>query len=471
MTVAPRDALAALWSSAGLPATALGNAALSGAEPVLPSSFAVGTASQVSLAAAALAAAELGRLRNGLGQEVAVDMREAALESCGYFTVDGRAPVVWDRVAGLYPCGADGNGGWVRLHTNFAHHRDGVLTLLGLPPGPGTERTSVAAALARWTALDFEAAATDAGLVVAALRSHDDWRRHPQSQAIASLPLVEIRRIGEAPPLPWPMLAASSRPLDGLRVLDLTRILAGPIAGRTLAAYGADVMLVNSPHLPNIDAIADTSRGKRSALADLRSDAGIAALRSVLAEAHVFLQGYRPGGLAALGFGVDDVVRCRPGIVHATLSAYGRLGPWSARRGFDSLVQTATGFNVDEAHAAAASTPKALPLQVLDMAAGFLTAFGITAALGRQRLEGGSWHVEVSLARTGQWLRELGRVDGGFMVSAASALDFAAQLETSASGFGALVALRHAARLSRTPAGYARPSVRPGTDPLSWSAP
>ncbi len=468
MIAMPRDALAALWSSAGLPATALGNAALSGAEPVLPSSFAVGTAAQVSMAAAALAAAEVGRLRNGLGQQVAVDMREAALESCGYFRVDGRAPVVWDPIAGLYPCGADGNGGWVRLHTNFAHHRDGVLSLLGLPPGAGAQRASVAAALARWTALDFEAAATDAGLVVAALRSHEEWLRHPQSQAIAGLPLVEIRRIGDAPPLPWSTLAAASRPLDGLRVLDLTRILAGPIAGRTLAAYGADVMLVNSPQLPNIDAIADTSRGKRSAFADLRSDAGAAALRSVLADAHVFLQGYRPGGLAALGFGADEVVRCRPGIVHATLSAYGRLGPWSARRGFDSLVQTATGFNVDEAHAGGSSAPKALPMQILDMASGFLLAFGITTALGRQRQEGGSWHVEVSLARTGQWLREFGRVDGGF---AASAADFSAQFETSASGFGALVALRHAARFSRTPAGYARRSARPGTDPLSWSAP
>ena len=468
MTVAPRDALAALWSSCGLPDAALDGVTLSGVEPVLPSSFAVGTAPQVALAAAALAAAELGRLRNGLAQEVAVDMREAAIESCGHFTVDGQAPVVWDPIAGLYPCGVDGRGGWLRLHTNFAHHRDGVLRLLGLPPGPGSERAAVAAALTRWTALDFEAAATDAGLVVAALRSHEEWLRHPQSQAIADLPLVEIRRIDDAPSLLWPTLASASRPLEGVRVLDLTRILAGPVAGRTLAAHGADVMLVNSPHLPNIDAIADTSRGKRSALADLRSEGGRAGLRSVLADAHVFLQGYRPGGLAALGFGVDDVVRCRPGIVHATLSAYGRVGPWSGRRGFDSLVQTATGFNVDEALAAGASAPKALPTQVLDMASGFLLAFGIAAALGRQHMEGGSWHVEVSLARTGQWLRELGRVEGGL---SAMAPDFSTRLETSASGFGSLTATRHAARFSRTPAGHARPSVRPGADPLSWSAP
>ena len=465
MTTTSQEALAALWSSAAMPAQALDGAVLSGVEPVLPSSFAVGTAAQSSLAAAALSAAEVGRLRNGLGQQVAVDMREAALECCGHFTVDGKAPLVWDPIAGLYPCG---KGGWVRLHTNFAHHRDGTLRLLGLPPGPGTRREAVAEALTRWTASAFEAAATDAGLVVAALRSHEEWLRHPQAVAIADLPVLEVERIGDAPPLPWPALPVSSRPLEGLRVLDLTRILAGPVAGRTLAAYGADVLLVNAPHLPNIDAIADTSRGKRSALADLRSEAGSAALRGALGDAHVFLQGYRPGGLAALGFGVDDVMRDRPGIVQASLSAYGRLGPWSGRRGFDSLVQTATGFNVDEALAAGASAPKPLPMQILDMVSGFLLAFGIAAALARQRQDGGSWHVQVSLARTGQWLRELGRVEAGF---SAPAPDFAGQLETGASGFGMLTASRHAARFSRTPAGYERPSARPGTDPLSWPSP
>ena len=160
----------ALWTSLRLPETALERLALSGHEPVLPSSFAVGTAAQGSLGFAALAATEIGRLRNGLVQSVAVDMREAALECCGWFTLDGRTPVIWDPVAGLYPCGADGRDGWIRLHANFAHHRDGALRLLGLPPGPETKREAVAAALSGWTAARFEEAAADAGLVVAALR-------------------------------------------------------------------------------------------------------------------------------------------------------------------------------------------------------------------------------------------------------------------------------------------------------------
>ena len=466
MNASPRDAVRTLWRDAGLADVSLDPLTLSGAEPALPSSFAVGTASQVSLAAAAMAAVEIGRARGQAEQEVAVDMREAALECCAAFRVDGKKPVVWDPIAGLYACRGGGAQDWVRIHTNFAHHRDGVLRLLGLPPGPTTTRTEVEAALATWSALDFEAAAADAGLVVAALRDFETWERHPQHAAVAALPLIEITRIGEAPPLEWRELAAGAGPLEGIRVLDLTRILAGPVAGRTLAAYGADVMLVNSPHLPNIDAIADTSRGKRSALADLHDSSDRAAFRTVLAGSRVFLQSYRPGSLQALGFGVHDAARIRPGIVCASLSAYGRQGPWAARRGFDSLVQTTTGFNLAEATAAGSSTPRPLPMQVLDMATAFLLAFAIEVALLRQRREGGSWHVQLSLARTGLWLRSLGRVEHGFD---APPPEFSAQMEESDSGFGRLLALRHAAHFSRTPARYGRPSVRPGTDRLAWA--
>lgn len=455
-----------LWRDAGLADASLDHLTLNGAEPALPSSFAVGTASQVALAAAAMAAVEVGRARGQAEQEVTVDMREAALECCGAFTVDGKKPVVWDPIAGLYACRGGGVHDWVRIHTNFAHHRDGVLRLLDLPPGPATTRAKVEAALATWPALDFEAAAAEAGLVVAALRDFETWERHAQHAAVASLPLIEIDRIGDAPPLEWPAPGADAGPLEGIRVLDLTRILAGPVAGRTLAAYGADVMLVNSPHLPNIEAIADTSRGKRSALADLRDPSDREAFAAALAGAHVFLQSYRPGSLQALGFGANDVARIRPGIVCASLSAYGRSGPWSTRRGFDSLVQTATGFNVDEAAATGSSTPRPLPMQVLDMATAFLLAFAIETALLRQRREGGTWHVQLSLARTGLWLRSLGRVEHGF---GAAAPEFSAQMEASESGFGKLLALRHAARFSRTPARYVRPSVRPGTDRLAWA--
>jgi len=468
-TMPPRTALQQLWRCAGLDDAALQRVELIGAEPVLPSSFAVGTAAQASLAAGALAAAELGRLRNGVTQQLTVDMRHAALECCTHFLIDGRALPLWDKLAGLYPCGGDdGPAGWVRIHTNFAHHRDGALRLLGLPEGSSAERADVQRALRGWSALDFEQAAADAGLVVAALRSFEEWDAHPQGRAVAQQPLLQWTRLGDAPARPLPPLPPNARALQGLRVLDLTRILAGPVGTRALAAHGADVLLVNSPRLPNIEAIAETSRGKLSAWADLHDAADRQAFDALLRDAHVLMQGYRPGGLQALGYGAEALAERHPGIVVVSLSAYGSTGPWSGRRGFDSLVQTASGFNQAEARAFGSGTARALPMQILDHASGHLMALGACAALQRQQRGGGSWHVQVSLAATGHWLRGLGRVANGF---GAPQPDFESFLETTDSGFGRLTSLRHAAQLSATPAGWDRASVPPGTHPLAWPLP
>ena len=468
------NALQALWQALGLPTSVLAQVRVPGAAPVLPCSFNIATAAQASLAAAAAAAAELGRLRTGQSQQVSVDRQHAVLACTGHFALDGRVPALWDKLSGLYPCGdAGGEGSWVRIHANFAHHRDGALRLLGLPPGEATPREAVALALRNWLALDFEQAAADAGLVVAAMRSFADWDQHPQALALAGEPVVRIDPLDGLPSGPrtdWPAITAAQRPLQGLRVLDLTRILAGPVAGRLLAALGADVMLVNGPHLPNIEAIADTSRGKLSTLIDLREAAGRAQLDALAGQAQVLLQGYRPGALAGHGFSAEALAQRHPGIVVASLSAYGHVGPWAGRRGFDSLVQTATGFNLAEAEAAGVTQPKALPLQILDYAAGQLLAFGIQAALWRQATQGGSWQVRVSLAGVGHWLRSLGRVKGGL---AAQPPGIEPYLEDSPSGFGAqgagiLRAVRQPALLSATPAGWVRPSMPPGTHPPVW---
>lgn len=459
-----------LWQLAGLPTDALGHVRLTGSEPVLPSSFAVGTAAQATIAAAALAACELGHARGAPRQQVSVDMLHAAIECLGWFAIDGKVPDLWDKFSGLYRC-ADG---WVRVHANFTHHREGALRLMGLDPATAT-REDAERAMLGWRALDFETATAEAGLVATALRSFEEWDATPQAAAIASQPLFTIERIGpgqghgepaaDAPPLSLPALSADAPPLAGIRVLDLTRILAGPVGGRALAAYGADVMLVNAPHLPNIEAIADTSRGKLSTLVDLREPEGRAAMDRLLADAHVFVQGYRPGGLDSLGYGPEELARKRPGIVCVSLSAYGTQGPWAGRRGFDSLVQTAMGFNRAEGDAAGDGKPRVLPMQILDQATGYLIAFGAAAALRRQQLEGGSWLVRVSLAQTGHWLRGLGRVADGF---SAGKPELGPYLETSASGFGELTAVRHAAQLSRTPAGWARPSMPPGSHAAGW---
>ena len=466
------DALKELWAQVGLPMQSLERARLSGVASGFPSSFAVEVAAQSAVAAAALAATQIDSLRNpsNTPQTVTVDVQHALAETTGFFTVNGERPPAWAPISGLYACGAEaGELGHVRIHANFDHHRDGVLRLLRLPPGEGTTRAQVEQALGRWTAFDFEAEATRAGLVVAAVRSADEWQASPMQAAVATQSLVQLTRLGDAPPLAWPDTSPGQRPLAGIKVLDLTRILAGPVAARTLAAYGADVLMINSPHLPNIEAIADVSRGKRSALLDLNIGAGRDAMRGLVEQAHVFIQGYRPGALERLGWGVQELARLRPGIVCASLSAYGRIGPWADKRGFDSLVQTASGINREEADAFQSAQPRALPMQILDYSAGFLLAFGAQVALLRQAEEGGSWHVEVSLARVAQWLRELGRKPVAGQSVAGKPEDLAAPwLQRSDSGFGELMAVTHAAAFSRTPAGFDRPSVPPGTDLAVW---
>jgi crotonobetainyl-CoA:carnitine CoA-transferase CaiB-like acyl-CoA transferase len=453
--------LAKLWNAQGHDPAALANADLTGSEPVLPSSFAVGTAMQAVVAASALAAAEVWRARIGRAQRVGVDMRAAAIaaRSERYLTVDGGpAPELWDKIAGTYVCG---DGRYVRLHTNFPHHRDGVLKLLGC----AYDKAAVAEALRGWKAFDFEDAAAEAELVVTAMRTFDEWDAHPQGRAVARLPLMTIDKIGDAPAPRW---SQGSRPLAGIRVLDLTRIIAGPVCGLTLAAHGADVLLVTSPNLPAVaPLVIDTGRGKLSTSLDLHNAEGRAAFEALLRDADVIVQGYRPGGLAALGYGPEDVARIRPGIVYVSLSAYGHAGPWASRRGFDSLVQTASGFNAAEAQAAGIDGPKPLPAQVLDHATGYLMAFAAMTALLRRAREGGSWHVRASLAQTGFWLRSLGRVDG-LGIADATRGDVADCLEQSASGFGRLSAVRHPATLSETPPHWARPSVPLGTHAPEW---
>ena len=458
----PKSVLAGLWRAAGHNDAALEEIALTGAEPVLPSSFAIGTAAQATIAAAALAASELWRLRGGRRQRVSVDMRAAAIEfrSERYLRVDGKVPDEYhDDIAGLYRCG---DGRWVRLHTNLPHHCSGLLALLGCEH----DRAAVQRKLDHWQGEALEDAAAEASLVVTACRSFAEWDQHPQALAIAKLPLFSIEQIGDAPAKKLP---AAERPLSGIKVLDLTRIIAGPVCGRTLAAHGADVLLVTASHLPSIlPLVVDTGRGKLSTSIDLRQPSGREALAALVRDADIFVQGYRPGAIAAFGFGPQEVAKIRPGIVYVSLCAYGHEGPWAGRRGFNSLVQTASGLNAAEAEAFGASEPKALPAQELDHATGYLLAFAAMSALARRAERGGSWHVRASLAQTGYWLRGLDRIDGVKCPDPRFA-DVRDLMEEMPSGFGQLTAVRHAAVMSETPPRWVRPAVPLGTHAAAWA--
>lgn len=464
MNPSPSDILSALWRQAALDPAALAQISLTGTGPIQPSSFRVDAAAQASIAATGLTAAQIHQRRGGGAQRVAVDMRDAAIEfrSEHWLSIAGRlAGARWDAIAGLYQCG---DGRWVRLHTNFPHHRDGALCLLG---NIAHDRASVAKALANWNAAAFEAAAAEAGLVVTMTRSLTEWEASPQGQAAASLPAVLIEKIGDAPPVPLP--SAAARPLAGMRVLDLTRVIAGPVAGRTLAAHGADVLHISAAHLPSFDELVmDTGRGKRSAALDLRAPADRARLHELAARADIFLQGYRPGAIALHGFAPETLAAQHPGIICVSLSAYGHLGPWAARRGFDSLVQNANGMNDAEAVAAGEAKPRPLPCQALDHASGYLLAFGAMAALLRRAEEGGSWLVRVSLAGTGEWIKRLGRLEAGLSAPGLASHDIAAALEESDSGFGRMRATRHAARLSATPPRWDLPAMPLGSHAPEW---
>ncbi len=380
---------------------------------------------------------------------------------------NGQRPAdLWEKIAGVYPCR---DGRWVRVHTNFPHHRDGVLALLGC----AYERSAVAQALLGWDAESFEEAAAARGLCVAMARSFQEWDQHPQGEAVARGRLITIDELDHAPPR---RIGFGARPLEGIRVLDLTRIIAGPVCARTLAAHGAEVLHVTSPTLPSIQPLVmDTGRGKRSCHIDLATPAGRERLAALVRDADVFVQGYRPGALARLGFGPEALARLRPGIVCVSLSAYGPSGPWAGRRGFDSLVQMATGINWaeawDRARPGTPAQPEPLPAQALDHSAGYLMASGIIAALVRQISQGQSWHVGVSLAQCGHWLRSLGRIHEGFAPADPGYDQVADVMEDSASGFGTLRAVSHSARLARTPAFWAEPSVPLGSHPAAWRRP
>ncbi|MGA2293487.1 CoA transferase [Bradyrhizobium sp.] len=458
----PREILADLWSAAGGDHAALDAVTLTGAEPQLPSSFRVAAAAQASIAAAGLAAAQVWKLRSGQSQDVAVDMRHAVVEcrSERYLRVDGKPPPpAWDAIAGIYKTG---DQRFVRLHTNFAHHRAAVCKVLDCEPA----REAVQAALMQWDGEAFETAAYREGGVVAMMRSYDQWSELPHARALAALPPVSIEKIGEAAPRPWP---AGDRPLAGVRVLDLSRVIAGPVAGRTLAVHGADVLLISGPGLPAIPWLTiDTGRGKLTAFIDLKCEQGRGSLRDLLASADIFTQGYRPRALETLGFAPQDAAQISPGIISVSLSAYGHVGPWSERRGFDSLVQTATGFNHAEGQAAGVDGPKEMPAQMLDHATGYLMAFGAMMAKARQSREGGSWHVRVSLAQTGRWLWHLGRVADGFNTADIKADAASPFMQEMPSGFGPLWAVSHSAVLSKTPASWARPAMPLGSHAPQW---
>ncbi|MFG2462756.1 CoA transferase [Streptomyces sp. NPDC048523] len=414
----------------------------------------------------ALAAAELGARRAGQTKVPAVLVDDGAVATAflseRHLSIKGRAPVTFAPLSRFWRT-ADG---WVRTHANYPHHRARLLDALGVPE----DTAAVEAALAERSTLDVEEAVYAAGGLAVALRSPEEWAAHPQAAEVAKRPLVERGRLDTARARTFaPTGTSPLLPVAGLRVLDLTRVLAGPVATRTLALLGADVLRLDAPQLPELrDQHADTGFGKRSATLDLATDRQT--FEDLLQAADVVVTGYRPGALDRFGLSAEALAERRPGVVVAQLSAWGAYGPWRERRGFDSLVQAATGIAVLEG---SAEQPGALPAQALDHGTGYLLAAAVLRALTEQSHEGGSRFVRLALARTARWLTD-GVDDMGDRVLAAgdagsgSYDDPGPWLSETDSALGRLRYALSPVSFEGGPTDWDRPPVPWGTDAPGW---
>ncbi|MDK1472049.1 CoA transferase [Streptomyces sp. 549] len=361
--------------------------------PGLPARLPVAGLARTCVTVCALAAAEFHR--PGAAVRVDDDTIATAFTSERHLRVDGRAPTTFAPLSRFWAT----SDGWLRTHANYPHHRARLLASLGVPD-TGDEEAAVAAvgaALAGRHGREVEEEVQAAGGLAVAVRDRAEWAASPQGAAAATRPLPELTRLDDAvgdevPPQP-----------SGLRVLDLTRVIAGPVATRTLALLGADVLRVDAPRLPESEgAHADTGFGKRSTQLDLGRHADRAEFEDLLRQAHVIVTGYRPGALDRFGLAPRELAARRPGLVVARLDAWGTTGPWADRRGFDSLVQAATGIALVEGDG---GRPGALPAQALDHGTGYLLAAGVLRALTARRLAApGSRLIQASLAGTASWL-------------------------------------------------------------------
>ncbi len=429
-------------------------------DPVFVTPWRIARTGSAALGAVGLALSDLWRLRTGKPQAVTIDRHAAtaSLRSNTYVLQNGNKPVSWDPLAGHYPTK---DGRTMFLHTNHPHHRAGALRISG---AKAETREALAEAVAKWDGLAIEEAIASGNCVGGLVRSRAEWNAHPHGIAVAKLPLIDMVKIGEAPARPLPK---GDRPLSGIKALDLTRVLAGPTSGRVLAENGAEVLHIAAQHLPyQTEILMDTGHGKRCAWLDLREPAGIETLKSLVRDADVFTQGYRPGTLAARGFSPERLAELKPGIVCISICAYGHEGPWSERRGFDSIVQNVTGLSATQG---TLEKPRNMPVQANDYIAGYLAALGAMVGLARRVEEGGSWLVRVSLVQVAHWIASQGTVDPAKGMTELSEPELSRLLMESDGLFGRLRHLKPVVQLSETPAFYARPAEPLGTSPARWS--
>ena len=398
MTTLARTLTKLAWSAIGGDPSSVDQVVFTGTGG-LKSLFAVTDLASAAVATAALSIAELVRQSRSEGISVSVDRRLSSIWfGMSIRPIGWSLPTLWDPIAGDYRT----RDGWIRLHTNAPHHRTAVERVIG----PHGDREAIARAVASWTKADLEGAVVEAGGCAAEMRTLDEWARHPQGQAVAGEPIAHITLTDSATAPPWSV--PPGRPLEGLRVLDLTRVLAGPVGTRFLAAYGADVLRIDPPAWDEPGVVPEVTLGKRCARLDLRKPAERAVFETLLSKADVLLHGYRPGALDGLGFDAETRRHLSPGLIDVCLDAYGWSGPWATRRGFDSLVQMSTGVADSGMRRLYAEKPAPLPVQALDHATGYLMAAVAIRGVLRRLRQAGGLEARLSLARTAKLLIDHG---------------------------------------------------------------
>ena len=475
------SALQEVMAARGKGMPAAGELEISGQDPVFSTRFRIGETCAAVLGGVGVAVNDIWALKTGRRQQVRLDVRHAAaaLKSSSYLQRPDAQGVFRDVVSpdheamrAMTQPWPTRDGRFVLPHFGLPNLKVRMLKLLECEPTP----ESVAKAVARWNALDLEAAIDEHRVCGGMVRSHAEWLATPHGRVLAGKPIVEIIKIGDSAPEPFPAAPVSAagggqddagRPLSGIRVLDLTRILAGPVCARTLAEHGAEVLMVTAERLPQIaEHVMDTSHGKRSCFLDLGNAQDAEQLRALAKDADVFSQGYRPGMIGQLGFGPEQVAALRPGIVYTTISCYGADGPFSHRGGWEQVAQTVTGI----CHDNHPQRPHLLPAAACDYTTGYLAAYGVMLALARRAVEGGSYHVRVSLCQSGMFIQRQGMLaqapaPGQDLTGAE--LD-QIRIETKPGHLGPLRHLGPILRMSETPARWIRPTPRLGGDRPQW---
>jgi hypothetical protein len=446
-----------IWQSIGGHARMLDAVTFTG-DGDLPSALKVTDLAGASIASAGTAIAELQAAAGGTMAGAQVDRRLASFWfAWSLRPLDWEMPGAWDPIAGDY----ETRDGWIRLHTNAPHHRAAAQRVLG----PHDDKPAMATAVKSWDKQALESAMVEAGGCAAEMRSIAEWSDHPQGRAVAGEALAHIVRTDSTASRSWK--PTPGRPLAGLRVLDLTRVLAGPIATRFLAGFGADVLRIDPPDWDEPGVVPEVTLGKHCARLDLTRAQDRAVFDNLLRQADIMLHGYRAGALDGLGYSTEARQALSPGLVDVCLDAYGWSGPWQGRRGFDSLVQMSSGIAAAGMAWKHAGRPFPLPVQALDHATGYIMAATAIRALTARLADGWGTQARLSLARTAKLLVDAGPQTSAQSLTPETAADQAPAIEHTS--WGEARRLTAPLAIKGAPMLWDRPASRLGSAEPAWA--